>query len=575
MAVNESNTIQYTVTTTNTADGTTLYWRTTGNTTNSDITGGNTGTITVTNNRALFNVTLIADANTDGPKTLGMILSTTQGGPGVITSSTILINDTSLTPSYSFSSVPSSINEGSAGTFSVSSTAADGTTAYWTINNVSSTSADFSANSGSFTITGGAASFTITPFADSTTEGSETFTVSLRTGSISGTVQNTSSSVTINDTSLSPVNRLYLIGTMQYGSSGLNVGSIYKSSPTQVGSDTNWTEISNGNISKLAIKNDGTLWAWGYNQSGSLGLNTTGGYSTFRKYSSPTQVGALTNWNKVHIAEEVTLAVKTDGTLWSWGYMQNSQSGNGTSSVQRSSPAQVGALTNWSSVVHGGLTPTAIKTDGTLWTWGYGSNGLLGRSNNSDNASPVQVGTDTNWSKAFAGYAQTAAIKTDGTLWLWGAGTYGVMGQNNTQSYSSPAQVGTGTNWSQAAFGKNGCAAIKTDGTLWTWGHNQEGQLGLNNTVYNGGNKSSPTQVGAGTNWLKITGGYGFFMATKTDNTLWFWGKNNGQAGTNNQVSYSSPVQVGTNTNWDKISCFNRSGIAGGGTASQSMMTTK
>jgi hypothetical protein len=224
MPINESNTIQYTVTTTNTADGTTLYWKTTGNTTNADIVGGNTGSITITNNQAIFNVTIASDANTDGTKTLGISLLTgSLSGPTVTTTaSPILINDTSLSPPLTFSSIPSNINEGSAGTFNVTSSLANGTTAYWTINNVTTTNADFTASNGSFVITDGVGSFTITPSADITTEGAETFTVSLRQGSISGTVESTSSSITINDTSLNPSYRLYLFGANPNGNLGLN-----------------------------------------------------------------------------------------------------------------------------------------------------------------------------------------------------------------------------------------------------------------------------------------------------------------------------------------------------------------
>jgi alpha-tubulin suppressor-like RCC1 family protein len=455
MAVNESNTIQYTVTTSRVTDGTTLYWKTTGNTINSDIVGGNTGSIIITNNRALLNVTISADADTDGPKTLG---------------------------------------------------------------------------------------------------------ITILTGSLSGTpVVNTASTILINDTSLSPVARLYLMGALTYGSSGLNVSSAYKSSPTQVGSDTDWNQISNGNGTKMAIKTNGTLWSWGGNSGGPLGLNTGPD-----KVSSPTQVGAGTTWSKISVAEEVAMAIKTDGTLWTWGFAQNGQSGDGNSVAVRSSPVQIGALTNWSSVVLAGKTPTAIKTNGTLWTWGNPAYGQLGYGGTVfDQVSPTQVGAETTWSKVFGGSFTTAAIKTDGTLWLWGDGSYGGLGFDNTQSKSSPVQLGTDTNWSQAAFGRNACVAIKTDGTLWTWGRNITGQLGNNSTNYITGNKSSPTQVGTGTTWFKITGGYQFILATKTDGTLWGWGRNaQGVLGKNTTDDYSSPVQIGTNTNWDKISCFNRRGAA-------------
>jgi alpha-tubulin suppressor-like RCC1 family protein len=564
MAVNESNTIQYTVTTTNTADGTTLYWKTTGNTTNADITGGNTGSITITNNRALLNVTISSDANTDGPKTLGITILTgsVNGTPVVNTASTILINDTSLTPNLGFTSVPSSIDEGSAGTFNVNSSLPNATTAYWTINNVTSTGADFSAVSGSFVITGGVGSFTITPSADASTEGAETFTVSLRQGSISGTIEATSSSITINDTSVSPQYALYTWGDNAYGLLGLNSANPRSSSPTQVGTLTNWSMVSAGRYRSGAVKSDGTLWMWGYNIVGNLSDGTE------IDRSSPVQVGALTNWSKLNcnaFNTNINHAIKTDGTLWAWG---NGNSNLGLNSmISRSSPVQVGSGTTWSEI-SSNFGTAAIKSDGTLWTWGNNANGQLGlntqQASGLDKSSPTQVGTLSNWSKVATGYpGRTAAVKTDGTLWLWGSLTYGNPGNNlDTDERSSPVQVGALTNWSKIALGFNTTLAIKTDGTLWAWGHNQYGQLGNNQKApgYPGttGRVSSPVQIGTGTNWnnvaINMTFATGVFtIATKTDGTLWAWGSNDYGAlglGLPNGSLVSSPIQVGSSTNW-------------------------
>jgi len=562
MAVNESNTIQYTVSTSRVPDGTTLYWKTTGNTTNSDIVGGNTGSITITNNQAIFNVTIASDANTDGTKTLGISLLTgSLSGPTVTTTaSPILINDTSLTPNLGFTSVPSSINEGSAGTFNINSVLSNGTTGYWTINHITSADADFSAVSGSFTVSGGVASFTITPSADTSTEGSQTFTVSLRTGSVSGTIEATSSSITINDTSLAPQYALY-----GWGGTGLTLGlndaTVYRSSPTQIGTDTNWSFVDVGRYRSMAIKSNGTLWTWGNNNAGGLGLNDQ------VNRSSPVQIGSGTTWSKVASDKfqiSTSLAIKTDGTLWTWG--NNSQGTLGQNDkVYRSSPTQVGTGTTWSQASLLAYAIMAIKTDGTLWTWGNNINGQLGLNDRVYRSSPTQVGSGTTWSQVFSGYpTRNMAIKTDGTLWLWGNFTYGNSGLNIDSTYrSSPVQLGALTNWSKIALGYDSTMAIKTDGTLWGWGHNYNGQLGNNLQApgYPGttGRISSPVQIGSDTNWSNIGmnttfGGTGIFtIATKTDGTLWSWGRSTtGGLGTNGplSVSKSSPVQVGSSTNW-------------------------
>ena len=291
----------------------------------------------------------------------------------------------------------------------------------------------------------------------------------------------------------------------------------------------------------------GQLWAWGSGSSGALGLaNTT-------TYSSPKQVGALSDWANVAAWSSFTLAVKSAGTLWSWGSNTSGQLGDG-STIARSSPVQVGALTNWRSVAAGGAgTSLAIKTDGTLWAWGLNNYGQLGLSDVTNRSSPVQVGALTNWLSAACGYQSSIAVKTDGTLWAWGRNDGGQLGLNvsYTVSYSSPKQVGTLTNWRGVTSRGSFCLAVKTDGTLWAWGGGGFGELGLGNTT----SYSSPKQVGALTNWQLISAGGQHSLAVKTDGTLWAWGRNfYGTLGLNDTTNRSSPVQVGALTTWQFVS---------------------
>jgi alpha-tubulin suppressor-like RCC1 family protein len=332
-----------------------------------------------------------------------------------------------------------------------------------------------------------------------------------------------------------------------YGQLGLGNTTSY-SSPKAVGSDA-WSSISSFGRAKhvLALKPNGTLWGWGRNDGGQLGLGNT------TNYSSPKQIGALTSWLKVTVGSNTSFAIKTDGTLWSWGQDANSFGllglGNTTS---YSSPKQVGALTNWSFVVSGFRSTMAAKTDGTLWTWGSNYFGSLGLGNTTAYSSPKQVGALTNWLKVSCGYATMFAIKTDGTLWSWGDNIAGQLGLNNTTySFSSPQQVGALTNWNLMATGTGGnrgfSLVTKTDGTLWSWGVNTDGRLGLGNTTA----YSSPVQVGALTTWSAVGAGGFQSIAAKTDGTLWTWGRNtNGELGLGNTTNYSSPKQVGSATGW-------------------------
>jgi alpha-tubulin suppressor-like RCC1 family protein len=340
--------------------------------------------------------------------------------------------------------------------------------------------------------------------------------------------------------------RNFNIGAL--GQLGDNTGT-NRSSPVQtVAGGTDWKQVAGGTQHTTAIKTDGTLWGWGSNAFGSLGDNTN------VNKSSPVQtVCGGTNWKQVGSSGgNHTAAIKTDGTLWVWGYNLYGQLGN-NANVPKSSPVQtVCGGTNWKTVAGGFFHTAAIKTDGTLWTWGYNLTGQLGDNTGTNRSSPVQtVAGGTNWKQVACGIYHTAAIKTDGTLWGWGRNTYGQLGDNTAVDRSSPVQtVAGGTNWKQVAGGYH-TAAIKTDGTLWTWGRNTYGQLGDNTAV----DRSSPVQtVAGGTNWKQVAGSY-HTAAIKTDGTLWTWGYNtDGQLGISTITNKSSPVQtVAGGTNWKQV----------------------
>ena len=145
------------------------------------------------------------------------------------------------------------------------------------------------------------------------------------------------------------------------------------------------------------------LYAWGVNTNGQLGQNDV----IYR--SSPVQVGELTNWYQVSAGQQSSVAVKTDGTLWAWGRNNTGQLGDGTT-INRSSPVQIGALTNWSQVAAGGAHNASVKADGTMWTWGFNSSGQLGDGTAISKSSPVQIGALTNWSQVPNSDTSTLAI---------------------------------------------------------------------------------------------------------------------------------------------------------------------
>src|SRR5690349_12371564 len=196
-----------------------------------------------------------------------------------------------------------------------------------------------------------------------------------------------------------------------------------------------WKMTSAGINHTIAIKNDGTLWAWGFNGSGQLGNGASGDYKT-----EPIQIGTASNWETVSAGANTSLAIKTDGTLWAWGDNFWGQVGDGTFGNQKTVPTKIGTATNWKSIAAGMMFSLAIKTDGTLWTWGSNTDGQLGHT--ASPFTPQQVGTATNWKSVSGGAFHTVAVKTDGTLWAWGGNTNGQLGDGTTNSQSVPKQIG-------------------------------------------------------------------------------------------------------------------------------------
>jgi alpha-tubulin suppressor-like RCC1 family protein len=348
---------------------------------------------------------------------------------------------------------------------------------------------------------------------------------------------------------------LYAWGSNTDGELGTG-NTTYYSSPKQVGALSTWSLVAvGGNGSQeyfsISTTSNGTLFAWGNNKYGQLGLGNT----TY--YSSPKQIGALANWSTVSAGNYFCLAVKTDGTLWSWGLNGNGQLGLGNN-TNYSSPKQVGSLTAWLSVASGYNHSAALKTDGTLWVWGNATRGALGLGNTTNYSSPKQVGSLTDWAQISLASSFCLAIKTDGTFWSWGSNVAGQLGLGNRTDYSSPKQVGSLTDWASISAGGLGASAgqyanvmaVKTNRTLWSWGANTYGDLGHGNTT----KYSSPKQVGSLTAWLKINSSYNFQSSIKTDGTIWSWGRNNrGQLGDGTTVSKSSPIQIGALSTWSSI----------------------
>lgn len=254
-------------------------------------------------------------------------------------------------------------------------------------------------------------------------------------------------------------NTLWSWGNNSEGQLGDNT-IISRSSPVQIGT-TEWSSLFTGSGQHtLAIKTTGSLWAWGYNRDGQLGIGIAYPPVSNRYRSSPIQVGALTSWSSVSVGNKHTVARRTNGTLWAWGLNATGQLGVG-SIANTSSPVQIGALTTWSTAIAaGGYSSFAIRTAGSLWAWGRDSYGALGLNTaNVDKSSPVQVGANTNWAQVSTSQRSSAARTTGKTIFIWGGNTYGQIGDGTRVDKSSPVQVGAST-WVYVVASRQATSAI-------------------------------------------------------------------------------------------------------------------
>jgi len=332
---------------------------------------------------------------------------------------------------------------------------------------------------------------------------------------------------------------LWSWGRNNFGQLGIG-NTEHMLTPTQVGTDTDWAYVACGYYHTVAIKKNGTLWAWGRNDYGQLGLGNDINIYT------PTQVGTDTNWSYVSCGAFHTVAIKKDGTLWSWGFNNQGQLGL-RHNTNRNTPTSVGTERNWSFVSCGAYYTVAIKTDGTLWSWGANDHGQLGLGHNISTNTPTQVGTDTNWSYVSCGSIHTIAIKTDTTLWSWGFNYYGQLGLGHNIDISTPTQITTANAdklWERISCGFEysvGIIKILNDGTLWSWGRNYFGQLGLGNK----NDTNIPLRVDHGIDWFYVSCGYSHTAAIQEDGTLWCWGANNyGQLGLGDTTERLTPTLV-------------------------------
>jgi uncharacterized repeat protein (TIGR01451 family) len=296
-----------------------------------------------------------------------------------------------------------------------------------------------------------------------------------------------------------------------------------------------------------SLRNDGTVWNWGRGDNGQLGDGNSG---IGVRSVTPVQVNGLGDIEAISDGAGFVLALRSDGTVWSWGANEQGQLGDGTT-TQRTRPVQVLNLTNVVAISAGHFYAAALKNDGTVWVWG--GTGGFNQSNFVINSTPVQLNGISNVAAISAGDGRLLMIKTDKTAWAVGANFRGELGDGSTTNRTTPVQVSGLTNVAHiAAGGDEFCVAVKDDGTVWAWGINVAGELGPGGGSFNFDPHPLPIQVtGLPGGIQNVETGEDFVLALAADGTIWSWGNNtNFQLGQGTSVGQNStPKQIPNFTN--------------------------
>jgi alpha-tubulin suppressor-like RCC1 family protein len=296
--------------------------------------------------------------------------------------------------------------------------------------------------------------------------------------------------------------------------------------PLRVGSDTDWIQVAGSMEHTVALKNDGSLWAWGRNDEGEVGQ---GNFT--HSYNTPTRIGTETNWTKISAGMGYSLALKNDGSLWTWGANYMGQLGDGTR-IHRCAPTLIGADRDWRTIAAGSMTSFALKSNGVFLGWGYASV----FSNKGFRLAPGQLDQGTNWA-AISAYGFTLlALKNDGTLWLKSlnaqlptepaagarAPMQDVLSSLCSGSTATFTQVGQENAWIEVYAGEDYFFARKKVGSWWVCGQSRWGQLGLGTNV---GRVAVPQRIPFHFDPWAFAPGVQATLLLGKDGKLWTWGR--------------------------------------------------
>jgi alpha-tubulin suppressor-like RCC1 family protein len=329
-------------------------------------------------------------------------------------------------------------------------------------------------------------------------------------------------------------------------------------------SGTKWVGGGGGYYHSLGLRDDGSLWAWGWNGAGQLGNDTFDNSNIPVRVKDSSSDVSGTKWLSGGGGEYHSIGLRDDGSLWAWGGNLYGQLGNGTSGNSSNVPVRVVSNyvsgTKWVSGVGCGYEYSfGLRDDGSLWAWGRNTYGQLGNGTNDSSNVPLRVvSTDvsgTKWVSGEGGIYHSLGLRDDGSLYAWGSNSYGQLGNGTNDSSNVPVRVKdsiidvSGTKWVGGGGGYYHSLGLRDDGSLWAWGLNNFGQLG-NGTSGEGTSQNVPVRVVStdvsGTKWTSCGGGGRYHsLGLRDDGSLYAWGYNtSGQLGNEINIDSNVPVRV-------------------------------
>ena len=336
-----------------------------------------------------------------------------------------------------------------------------------------------------------------------------------------------------------------------WGAGGLLGDGTTTSRPryVDIGAGNNVVGVAAGYTPKfghgLEVRSDGTVWAWGDNRVGQLGDGTTTGRL------APVQVTGLTGVTQVAGGCTHSLALRSDGTVWAWGDNRFGTLGRGTITDHEVTPAPVSGLAGVTKIAAGCGFSLALRSDGTVWAWGYNSVGQLGNGGTASSAVPVKITALSQVTGISAGWDSSAAVVVGGaSVWAWGGNDNGQLGDGTLAGRTTPVrvtQIGTvhiaGVAVGGAFEGGEFAAVLGTDGSVWAWGNDTLGQLG--NAPASSPVTRPVNTIGAGSGITQISAGLVNMVALRSDGTVLDWGNNSqGELGNGTTTSVAGPVRV-------------------------------